>query len=85
MIELINVKYSEEIAKHCLMNIHNKDVHSIHMCNDGNIRLPCALGEKVNCLDCRSVTTLALHAGMLLKDRQSLHALLRMYHSKIHS
>lgn len=84
MIELIQSKYGADLAENCPMNVFNRKsrVYSIHMCNDGSIRLPCALGKDASCLECRSVTKLALYAGKILFDRRSLHALLQMYHSK---
>jgi MoaA/NifB/PqqE/SkfB family radical SAM enzyme len=86
MIKLISGKHNEEIANNCLMNIQssNNKVYSIHMCNDGTIRVPCALGKDANCLECRSVTQLALYSGLILRDKSSLFALFRMYHSKPH-
>jgi hypothetical protein len=84
MIELIRAKYGEELAKNCPMNILNKSGSggcSLHMCNDGSIRVPCALGRDADCLQCRSVTKIALYAGMILQDKRSLLALFRMYHS----
>lgn len=87
MIELIRAKYSEELAKNCPMNLFNRNVriHSLHMCNDGSIRVPCAFGMQAAHLHCRSVTKVALYAGKILRDRTSLLALFRMYHSKPYS
>lgn len=86
MIELILGKYGKVLADNCLMNIFNRKsrVYSIHMCNDGSIRVPCALGRDADCLECRSVTKLALYAGMVLRDKKTLFALFKMYHSKPH-
>ena len=86
MIELIQMKYGEELAKHCPMNIFNTQgkTYSLHMCNDGTIRFPCALGENADHLQCRSITKVALYAAKVLRDKDSLKALLRMYHSKPH-
>ena len=87
MIELIRFKYSEELAKNCPMNTINKDSkgYSLHMCNDGNIRIPCAFGMGASHLHCRSITKVALYAGKVLHDRASLLGLFRMYHSKPYS
>jgi len=87
MIELIRGKYSEELAKNCPMNILNKNVKpfSLHMCNDGSIRVPCAFGMGAEHLHCRSITKVALYAGKVLRDRKSFLALFRMYHSKPYS
>jgi len=86
MLELLKTKYGKALAGHCPMNVlnHGGRVDSIHMCNDGKIRVPCALGPDADCVQCRSVTTLALYAGKVLKDKESLRALLYMYHSKSH-
>jgi sulfatase maturation enzyme AslB (radical SAM superfamily) len=86
MIELIHVKYGKELAQHCPMNVFNRQgkVYSLHMCNDGNIRFPCAMGEDADHLHCRSITKVALYAAKVLRDKDSLRALLRMYHSKPH-
>jgi sulfatase maturation enzyme AslB (radical SAM superfamily) len=84
MIELIRAAYGEELARDCPMNILNRRGRggcSLHMCNDGSIRVPCALGRDADCLQCRSVTKIALYAGMILQDKRSLLALFRMYHS----
>jgi sulfatase maturation enzyme AslB (radical SAM superfamily) len=85
MIELIRGKYGEEMAQDCPMNILNRGGRggcSLHMCNDGSIRVPCALGRDADCLQCRSVTKIALYAGLVLRDKRSLLAAFRMYHSK---
>lgn len=85
MIELIRAQYGAELAQDCPMNILNRSGRggcSIHMCNDGSIRVPCALGRDADCLQCRSVTKMALYAGMVLRDKRSLLASFRMYHSK---
>lgn len=84
MIELISARYGEDLAKNCPMNFFNKcgKVYSIHMCNDGNIRVPCAIGRDASHVDCRSITKVALYAGKVLRDRKSLFALLKMYHSR---
>jgi len=86
MIELIRAKYGEAMAQNCPMDVCNehKKAISIHMCNDGSIRVPCALGRDADCLQCRSVTKVALYAGMTLRDKRSLLAAFRMYHSKSH-
>lgn len=84
MIELIRSKYDGVLAQSCPMNAFNKDATSIHMCNDGTIRLPCALGSGAHHLGCRSVTKVALYAGKYLNDKSSYLSLLRMYHSKSH-
>lgn len=87
MIELIRAVYGEELAQDCPMNILNKSGSggcSLHMCNDGSIRVPCALGRDADCLQCRSVTKIALYAGMVLGDKRSLLASFKMYHSKSH-
>ncbi len=87
MIELIRSKYSEDLAKKCPMNALNENVktYSLHMCNDGTIRVPCAFGAGASHLHCRSITKVALYAGKVLHDRDSLLALFRMYHSKPYS
>ena len=84
MIELIRAKYGEDLAQNCPMDVLNKQggACSFHMCNDGNIRLSCAFGKDADHLQCRSITKVALYAGGILRDRQSLMASLRMYHSK---
>jgi sulfatase maturation enzyme AslB (radical SAM superfamily) len=85
MIELIRATYGEEMAQDCPMNILNRSGRggcSLHMCNDGSIRVPCALGRDANCLECRSITKLSLYAGVTLRDKRSLVAAFRMYHSK---
>lgn len=87
MIELLRAQYGEELSYDCPMNILNRrgrGVYSLHMCNDGSIRVPCALGMDADCLQCRSVTKMALYAGMSLRDKKSLLAAFRMYHSKSH-
>jgi sulfatase maturation enzyme AslB (radical SAM superfamily) len=86
MIELIRAKYGEQLARNCPMNVLNEEGNalSFHMCQDGSIRLPCALGREANCLECRSVTKMALYAGLVLRDKKSLLAAFRMYHSKSH-
>jgi sulfatase maturation enzyme AslB (radical SAM superfamily) len=86
MIELIHVKYGEALVEHCPMNVFNRQekVYSLHMCNNGTIRFPCALGKNADHLHCRSITKLALYAAKVLRDKDSLRALLRMYHSKPH-
>lgn len=86
MIELIRAAYGEEMAQDCPMNVCNKQgrVYSLHMCNNGSIRVPCALGRDADCIHCRSVTKLALYAGMVLRDKRSLLAAFIMYHSKSH-
>jgi hypothetical protein len=87
MIELIRDQYGEELSHDCPMNLLNRrgsGGYSLHMCNDGSIRVPCALGRDANCLQCRSVTKMALYAGLVLRDKRSLLAAFRMYHSKSH-
>ena len=86
MIELIRAKYGEAMTQDCPMNVCNEQGKpmSIHMCNDGSIRVPCALGRDADCLQCRSVTKVALYAGMTLRDKRSMVAAFRMYHSKSH-
>jgi len=86
MIELIHAKYGEDLARNCPMNIFNirGKVYALHMCNDGTVRVPCALGKDADHVHCRSITKVALYAGKVLRDRESLWALLRMYHSKPH-
>lgn len=86
MIELIHIKYGEELAQHCPMNVLHRrgKVYSLHMCNNGTVRFPCALGENADHLHCRSITKIALYAAKVLRDKDSLKALLRMYHSKPH-
>jgi sulfatase maturation enzyme AslB (radical SAM superfamily) len=87
MIELIRAQYGEQLARDCPMNTLNGSGEggcSLHMCNDGSIRLPCALGKDADCLQCRSVTKMALYAGLVLRDKRSLLAAFRMYHSKSH-
>jgi len=86
MIELIRGKYGEELAENCPMNAFNKygKIYSIHMCNDGSIRVPCALGKDASHVHCRSITKLALYAGKVLRDKESFLALLRMYISRPH-
>ena len=86
MIELIRATYGKQLARNCPMNILNErgNVLSFHMCQDGSIRLPCALGRDADCLHCRSVTKMALYAGLVLRDKRSLLAAFRMYHSKSH-
>ena len=87
MIELIRTKHTNTLANGCPMNIFNEKtrVYSIHMCNDGSIRQPCAFGRFADCLHCRSITKLALYAGLILRDKRSLFTLLGMYHSKPHT
>lgn len=87
MIELIKSKYNKELAENCPMNIFNSRgrIHCLHMCNDGTIRVPCAIGSGADHLECRSVTKVALYAGTVLKDRKSFLSLLRMYLSKPHN
>jgi sulfatase maturation enzyme AslB (radical SAM superfamily) len=83
MIELIRAKYGEELAHHCQMNVFNtRNVNSLHLCNDGSVRVPCALGKGADHVHCRSITKVALYAGKVLRDRDSVRTLLRMYHSK---
>lgn len=84
MIELIRAKYGKEMMENCPMNVFNNRGKSfcLHMCNDGSIRVPCAIGANANHLECRSVTKLALYAGKVLNDRKSFIALLKMYLSK---
>jgi MoaA/NifB/PqqE/SkfB family radical SAM enzyme len=86
MIELIRAQYGAQLSHNCPMNVLNKqgDALSLHMCHDGSIRLPCALGKDADCLQCRSVTKIALYAGLVLRDKRSLLAAFRMYHSKSH-
>jgi Fe-coproporphyrin III synthase len=85
MMELLCAAYGEDLARDCPMNILNRSGRggcSLHMCNDGSIRVPCALGRDADCLQCRSVTKMALYAGLVLRDKRSLVAAFRMYHSK---
>jgi MoaA/NifB/PqqE/SkfB family radical SAM enzyme len=88
MIDLIRPSYSKDMGDNCPMDMLNKkqeNILSLHLCNNGEIRSPCALGSacalgKKNGHDnCRSVTKLALYAGKLLKDKASFYALVRMY------
>ena len=84
MIELIRGTYGEELAHNCPMNVLNTQgkTNSLHMCNDGSVRVPCALGKGADHVHCRSITKVALYAGRVLRDKDSLRTLLRMYHSK---
>lgn len=86
MVELFRAQYGEQLARNCPMNVLNEhgNALSLHMCQDGSIRLPCALGKDADCLQCRSVTKMALYAGLVLRDKRSLLAAFRMYHSKSH-
>ncbi len=81
MIELLDPKYGEELAKECPMNLYNKKsrVYCFHLCNDGTIRIPCSIGRDASHIDCRSITKIALYAGTILKDKKSYRSLLRMY------
>jgi MoaA/NifB/PqqE/SkfB family radical SAM enzyme len=88
MIDLIRPAYSKDMGDNCPMDILNKkkeNVLSLHLCNNGEIRIPCALGiacslgKGASHDDCRSVTKLALYAGKVLKDKESFYALVRMY------
>ncbi len=85
MLELIKSKYNDHFDKQCPMNAKDNNVTSLHMCNDGTIRIPCALGPEADCKKCRSVTATALYAGLIDNDRSSKLALYRMYHSKSHA
>lgn len=87
MIELLRAKYGEELAKNCPMNVFNKNriTYCLHMRNDGSIRTPCAIGNNSSHLYCRSVTKVALYAGMVLKDKESFLSLARNYHSAPHT
>ena len=81
MIELIRPAYSKQMADKCPMDILNKkkeNILSLHLDNNGEIRIPCALGYTSH-KDCKSVTKLALYAGKILKDKESFYALVRMY------
>jgi sulfatase maturation enzyme AslB (radical SAM superfamily) len=84
MIDLLRAEYGTELAQNCPMNVFNNRgrAYAIHLCNDGKVRIPCALGDNANHLECRSVTKLALYAGKVLHERASFHALIRMYLSK---
>jgi hypothetical protein len=84
MIDLIHSRHDDTLARTCLMNRNHPEgrVHSLHLRNDGSIQTPCALGPEADCRRCRSVTHVALHAGQVLRDKQSLLALFRMYHAK---
>lgn len=86
MIELIKSKYNRKLAENCPMNVFNSRgrIHCLHLCNDGTIRVPCAIGAGADHLQCRSVTKVALYAGTVAKDRKSFLSLLRMYLSKPH-
>lgn len=86
MIELLRAKYGEELAQNCPMNIFNKNriTYCLHMRNDGSIRIPCAIGNNSSHLYCRSVTKVALYAGMVLRDKESFLSLARNYHSAPH-
>lgn len=81
MIELLRAKYGEELAKNCPMNIFNKTrkTYCLHMCNDGSVRIPCAIGKDSSHLYCRSITKVGLYAGMVLRDKESFLSLIRMY------
>ncbi len=81
MIELIRGKYGRVLSENCPMNNFNNygRIYSVHMCNDGTIRVPCALGKDACHADCRSITKIAIYAGKVLRDRESFAALLRMY------
>lgn len=87
MIELLRAKYGEELAKNCPMNVFNENrkTYCLHMCNDGNIRIPCAIGKDSSHLYCRSVTKVALYAGKVLKDKESFFSLIKMYLSSPHN
>ncbi|MDD5477553.1 MAG: radical SAM protein [Candidatus Omnitrophica bacterium] len=87
MIELLRTKYGEELAENCPMNVFNKTrkTYCLHMRNDGNIRTPCAIGNNSSHLYCRSVTKVALYAGLVLKDKESFLSLIRMYLSTMHT
>lgn len=87
MIKLIGTEYGKELMENCPMNVFNRcgRVHCLHMCNDGTIRIPCAIGTDADHFECRSVTKLALYAGTVLRDRKSFLSLLRMYLSKPHN
>jgi MoaA/NifB/PqqE/SkfB family radical SAM enzyme len=81
MIELLHPKYDREMAESCPMNVLNTRSRncSLHLCNDGTVRVPCAIGQEADHLRCRSITKVALYAGMVLHDRPSYLALMRMY------
>lgn len=87
MIELLDPKYGEELAKECPMNLFNTKsrVYCLHLCNDGTIRIPCSLGHDASHVECRSITKIGLYAGTILNDRKSYRSLLRMYLSNYHN
>lgn len=70
--------YSKDMGDNCPMDILNKqkkNILSLHLCNNGKIRIQCALGIYSNHRQCRSITKLA----PFLKDKASSYALVRMY------
>jgi len=82
MIELIREEHGKILAKNCLMNVNNPDCKSIHLMNNGKIRSPCAIGDNAIHEDCRNVTKMGLYGGLVLKDKETYGALLRMYNTK---
>lgn len=87
MIELLRPKYSKALADNCQMDIFNKKgrIYTLHMCNDGSIRVPCTFGRSAcreTCGECRSVTMVAIYAARILRDKESLFSLFKAYHSK---
>ena len=87
MIELIRPAYSKEMEDKCPMDMLNKNkeiILSLHLCNNGEIRIPCALGSSTSHYNCRNITKLALYAGKILKDKKSFYTLVRMYLSSYH-
>ncbi|MBW1650487.1 MAG: radical SAM protein [Deltaproteobacteria bacterium] len=85
MIELFHPKYDKDLADKCPMNIFKKDNHNIyciHLCNNGKVRLPCALGKDTAHEECRSIGKMALIAGKVFKDKESYLSLLMLFNSK---
>lgn len=81
MIELLHPKFDEEMAANCSMNVlHTKGkVCSLHLTNDGAVRVPCAIGQEADHLKCRSITKVAMYAGTVLHDKASYLSLMQMY------
>jgi MoaA/NifB/PqqE/SkfB family radical SAM enzyme len=81
MIELLHPKYDEDMAESCSMNVLSTKVKncSLHLTNDGTIRVPCAIGQEADHLKCRSITKVAMYAGTVLHDKASYLSLMQMY------
>ena len=84
MIELLHPKYDQELADKCPMNILNKNNtrYCLHLCNNGMVRIPCALGKNASHNECRNLGKMALLTGKIFKDKQSFFSLLTLFNSK---